>query len=58
MNYYWTAEINSGIFYFWEVKDEKDLLKQAKDLYEERLFTYGETIETAYRRGRKHTASG
>jgi hypothetical protein len=57
MIYYWTAEINSGIFYFWKVENEKDLIKQAKEVHDEKPFMYGETTESSYKRGRKHTSS-
>ncbi len=57
MAYYWTAEINSGHFHLWQVENEKSLLKQAKELYEEKPFAYGETIEATYQRERKYSTS-
>ena len=57
MAYYWTAEINSGHFHLWQVENEKSLLKQAKELYEEKPFAYGETIEATYQREKKYSTS-
>jgi hypothetical protein len=49
MEYYWSLDIDSGIFDFWMEANEKNFLIKAKTFYEDKKFDYGITSEETYK---------
>lgn len=50
MEYYWSLDIESGKFDFWEETDEVSFLKKVKKFYDDKKYDYGSTIEETYKR--------
>jgi len=48
MKYYWTNIYNNGVFTFWKVETEAELLKLAKKHYGITPFGHGETCQKSY----------
>ncbi|MCK9154739.1 MAG: hypothetical protein M0P12_01345 [Paludibacteraceae bacterium] len=50
MKYFWSTVIGSGFFDFWEAINEDDVKKKIVKKYCGKVFDFGETTESSYRR--------
>ena len=51
MNYYWTVDIGTGDYSYWETTyGLADFAIKMKEYYEDKPFDYGMTIEATFKR--------